>query len=480
MGGKWNLPVTTWVGSIFFLRYFRMQRGMWGILLAFPFILLVSHIYFIGLAEQVELGFKILIAISFTLYVMIPCLIDRYLNKRIRNQFLSTLVYPASLIVIQFLLSYVEQLGTILHWTGSMFSFKPLIQLVSITGVWGPSFLVGWTASIINLLWEEKFDLKKVRLPVTVFTGLFLLIILWGTIRLTFFAPDSGTVKVGSVIVGFEEDNMFYAYEDDMPKKEKLRQKGKYRALSIKVQDELFANSEKLIPSDIKILSWASGNAVVFAEDEAQLIKRMQNFAKEHQIYFFPSLLVLGEYKGPDQNHVIAIKPDGEIAYDHYKGRNPDASFFQGSLIEFIDTPYGKIASPICFEMEFHRLIRQVGNKGVDILIVPGDEPARGAANMHTELSMFRSVENGCSMLRTTLEGLTMGADYQGRVLSYLDFYNTRDNRTIITELPVKGVQTIYSLAGDWFAWLCVVLLIYFTTLAFFNINKKDISSGNI
>ena len=476
MGGKWNLPFTTWIGSIFFLRYFRMQRSFWGIMLAFPFILLASHIYFIGLAEQVDMVFKILIAVSFALYITIPCLIDRFLHERIRNQLLSTLVYPATLIVIQFMLSYIEQLGTILHWTGSMFSFKPLIQLVSITGVWGPSFLVGWLASIINLLWEDNFNLKNVRLPVAVFTLLFILIILWGSIRMTFFAPDSGTVKAGSVVVGFVEDNMFYAYEDDMSESDKLRLKEKYRALTYKVQDELFASSEKLIPSGIRILSWASGNAVVFAEDEAVLISRMQDFAREHQIYFFPSLLVLGDYKGPDQNHVLAIQPNGEIAYNHYKGRNPNASFYQGNLVEIINTPYGRIASPICFEMEFHRFIRQAGKKGVDILIVPGDEPARGSANMHTELSMLRAIENGCSMLRTTLEGLTMGADFQGRVLSQMDFYNTLNNRTIITELPVKGVWTIYSQAGDWFAWFCGMLLIFFIISAIFNINKKFIS----
>jgi apolipoprotein N-acyltransferase len=452
-----------------------MQRGFWGILLAFPFILLASHIYFIGLAEQVDFVFKILIAVSFTLYIMIPCLIDRFLHERISNQLLSTLVYPASLIVIQFLLSYIEQLGTILHWTGSMFSLKPVIQLVSITGIWGPSFLVGWLASIINLLWEEKFDLKKVNLPVAVYTGLFLIIVLWGSIRIEFFAPDSGTVKVGSVIAGFEEDNMFYAYEDDMPETDKLRQKEKYRTLTYKVQDELFASSEMLIPSGIRILSWASGNAVVFAEDEAVLISRMQDFARENQIYFFPSLLVLGDYKGPDQNHVLAIRPDGQIAYDHYKGRNPNAGFYQGNTIEIVNTPYGRIASPICFEMEFHRFIRQAGKKGVDILIVPGDEPARGAANMHTELSMFRTIENGCSMLRTTLEGLTMGADYQGRVLSQLDFYKTLKNRTIITELPVKGVKTIYSRAGDWFAWLCLILLIYLIVAGVLNVARKKI-----
>jgi apolipoprotein N-acyltransferase len=476
MGGKWNIPITTWIGSIFFLRYFRMQRGFWGILLAFPFILFASHIYFIGLAEQVEFWFKIVIALSFTLYIMIPCIIDRVLHKKIRNQFLSTLVYPASLIVIQFLLSYIEQLGTILHWTGSMFSLKPLIQLVSITGVWGPSFLVGWLASVINMLWEEQFNLKKVRLPVASFTGLFFLVIIRGSIRMVFFAPGPGTVKVGSVIVGFQEDNFFYTY-DAMPEKVKLEQKEKYRALSHEVQNELFTASEQLIPSGIKILAWASGNAVVFAEDEALLIRRMQDFAREHQIYFFPGLLVFGDHKYPDANHVLAILPDGQIAYNHFKGRSPNAGYYQGNLVEIINTPYGRIASPICFEMEFHRFIRQAGKKGVDILIVPGDEPARGAANMHTELSMLRSIENGFSMVRTTLEGLTMGADYQGRVLSQLNFYQTLKNRTIITEMPVKGVRTIYSQFGDWFAWFCVILLIFLTTLSILNAVKPTNST---
>ena len=189
---------------------------------------------------------------------------------------------------------------------------------------------------------------------------------------------------------------------------------------------------------------------------------------------------MLGDYKGPDQNHILAIQPDGQIAYHHYKGRNPNASFYQGNLVEIINTPYGRIASPICFEMEFHRFIRQAGKKGVDILIVPGDEPARGAANMHTELSMFRAIENGCSMLRTTLECLTMGADYQGRVLSQMDFYNTQKNRTIITELPVKGVRTIYSQAGDWFAWLCVILLIFLISAAIFNVYVKEINTERI
>jgi len=56
-----------------------------------------------------------------------------------------------------------------------------------------------------------------------------------------------------------------------------------------------------------------------------------------------------------------------------------------------------------------------------------------------------------------------------------LDFYKTLKNRTIITELPVKGVKTIYSRAGDWFAWLCVILLAFLISSVSFNICPKEI-----
>jgi len=465
MGGKWNIVIATWTGSIFFLRYFRTRHDVGGVPLALPFILVASHIFFLGLAVQVTPEFLILIAVSYTLYVVLPCLADRLLYRRMPTPLLATLVYPSALIVVQFLLSYIEALGTVLNWTGSLFSMKALIQIVSITGVWGPSFLVGWLGAIVNTLWEEGFDLPKVKAPVAVFSGLFAALLLWGGVRLVFFAPAPGTVKVGSVVVGLPEDNLFYMYLD-MPEAAQMEQKETYRQWSRQVQDELFATSEQLLPSGVKILAWASGNAVVFAEDEPALVQRLQNFAREHQIYFFPSLLVLGDYDGPDRNRVLAIQPNGEIAYTHFKGRNPNAGFYQGNEIQYVDTPYGRIATPICFEMEFHRYIRQVGERGVDILIVPGDEPAKDVAIVHTEISMLRGIENGSSMLRTTLEGLTMGMDYQGRVLSQMNYYNTLDNRTIVTEMPVQGVRTLYARWGDWFAYGCAGLLAALVFLA--------------
>jgi apolipoprotein N-acyltransferase len=229
MGGKWNIPVVTWIGSIFLVRYFRTRRGAGDALVAVPFLLASAHVFLIGLAEQVSPAFRILIDAAFTLYLLVPCLVDGALHGRIANRLLSSLVYPSALVVVQFLLSYVDALGTVITWTGGLFSMKPLVQLVAVTGVWGPSFLVGWLASTVNALWEEGFDLAKAKAPAIAFTAAFTAALAWGGAGMIFFGPGPGTVKAGSVVVSLPEDNYFWTYLD-LPPERQAAQRESYRA----------------------------------------------------------------------------------------------------------------------------------------------------------------------------------------------------------------------------------------------------------
>ncbi len=465
MGGKWGIVAVTWIGSALLLRYFRNQRGAGGVILSVPFLLVASHLFFIGLAEQVTLGFRILIDAAYTLYFLVPCLVDRLLSPRISSRVLASLVYPAALVLVQFLLSFIEEIGTALTWAGALFSLKPLMQLVSVTGVWGVSFLVGWVASVLNAAWEDRRDLRRV-LPVGLsLAGALVAVTAWGGARMAFFGPRPGTVTVGSVIVSQPRDNYFWDYLGLDDAGQAARREETRRAAA-SVTDELLAASARLVPAGVEILSWGSGNAVVFAEDEPALTSRLQDFAREHRVYFFPCLLVLGDFSGPDRTKVLGITPDGTIAYTHYKGRNPNAGYYHGMTIETLDTPFGRLATPICYEMESHRLIRQAGMQGADILIVPGDEPSREVAVTHTEYSLVRGIENGASILRTTLEGLTMAIDYQGRVLAQMDYYKTSGDRALITELPTRGTRTLAAAWGDWFAWLSIALLAGLAALA--------------
>jgi len=166
-----------------------------------------------------------------------------------------------------------------------------------------------------------------------------------------------------------------------------------------------------------------------------------------------------------DQPHwrkVLAITPEGEIAYTYHKARPSPAEHIpetEGKLLA-VNTRYGRISTAICYDMFFSDLIRQAGKQQVDILLVPADEPMPELDPFDTESAMFCGIENGCSVLRSTLEGLTMGVDYQGNVLSRMSFWTTTENRTTITHVPTRGVRTLYALAGDWFAYAAILFTI--------------------
>jgi apolipoprotein N-acyltransferase len=49
-----------------------------------------------------------------------------------------------------------------------------------------------------------------------------------------------------------------------------------------------------------------------------------------------------------------------------------------------------------------------------------------------------------------------VAVDYQGRVRAAMDHYEVTGDRVLVAELPVRGVRTIYSRAGDLFSWLAL------------------------
>ena len=61
-----------------------------------------------------------------------------------------------------------------------------------------------------------------------------------------------------------------------------------------------------------------------------------------------------------------------------------------------VDSPYGRLANVICFDMDYPGMIRQAGQSGADLMLAPSDDwPAIDPS--HSNVSAFRSVEYGFS-----------------------------------------------------------------------------------
>jgi apolipoprotein N-acyltransferase len=80
-------------------------------------------------------------------------------------------------------------------------------------------------------------------------------------------------------------------------------------------------------------------------------------------------------------------------------------------------------------------------------------------------MASFRAIEQGFNLVRHTSHGLSAAYDYQGRRLAAMDHYLAVDH-TLISQVPIKGIRTIYSRLGDWFAWVCMVGVVVLAGLA--------------
>jgi apolipoprotein N-acyltransferase len=60
-----------------------------------------------------------------------------------------------------------------------------LLQLLSVTGIWGITFLIGWFAAVVN----QALESPRRLLPLGVFTAVYLSVVIGGAARLAFFPP---------------------------------------------------------------------------------------------------------------------------------------------------------------------------------------------------------------------------------------------------------------------------------------------------
>ncbi len=112
----------------------------------------------------------------------------------------------------------------------------------------------------------------------------------------------------------------------------------------------------------------------------------------------------------------------------------------------------------ICFDADFPGTLRQAGQAGADIMLVPSSD-WREIDPYHTQVATFRAIENGYSLVRQTGNGLAMTVDYEGNVLSASDYF-TSDPQVMVAYVPMQGVHTIYATIGDLFAWLSIAGLV--------------------
>jgi apolipoprotein N-acyltransferase len=475
--GSWAMtPFAAWLAPVFALRFIRGQKIWLGSIVSFLMILIAAFVSSQGVlrgsgAEAAGMApvYILLLSVLLASRYGLPLVVDRILSVKVSG-FLATLVFPLASVVVEFLYIQVSPFISIGSMSYTQFGDLPLTQIVSITGIWGLVFMLSWFGSVANWAWEMAFAPRAVRRGIGLFASVFSLILILGGLRTSAAAPRSATVQVAGIVASPQ----ILALQPQLDEKDEWTDP-RWRANSRKVQEYYLDRTRQQARAGAKIVAWQEYAAYVFPEDEESFIARGRDLAREEGIY-----LMMGLYTGPSeaaggmaQNKLVWASPDGgtkEYRKSHPTGM--ESILLGDGKPVVLDTPYGRIASAICFDMDQPALARLAGRAGADIFIVPAYDWS-GFTPMHTNISSFRGIENGASLVRIGGKTLTCAFDYQGRILSSAEFGRS-SGAAMVAHVPTRGVRTIYSIVGDLFVWICAGGLLGIIGLAVARARRKS------
>lgn len=353
----------------------------------------------------------------------------------------AALLFPAFWVTCEYINNVTSPHGTFGNLGYTQMDFLPILQIASVTGIWGIEFSMFLFAAALALKLSST-GTPELRQRVSITMGIVLVVVLgFGYWRLHATPAYQQRVKVA--LMGTGKGTTFP--HDDAAALALLRD------YSAKASDVGKLNAHIiLLPEKIAVVS-DDGTMDVDA-----LYEKTSSQTGAH--------VVVGIDRGTGSkrwNEARMYSPQGslEATYDkHHMIPHLEDVDQMGTKLTTLDEPSGKWGVQICKDMDFPALSRQYGQQGVGLLLVPAwDFMIDGW--LHGRMAIMRGVESGFTIVRAAKQGLLTVSDDRGRVLAEQNDANTH-LASLVTTAPVWHDETLYARWGDWFAWLNVAVFV--------------------
>lgn len=438
--GKYSNPWAAWIAPALFVRIVRDLPRRRAIAFAYVGC-------WLSCAVQWRIVFPIqgplfyVISLLLCLVPFVPYLVDRVSAPRLGG-LRGTLVLPAAAVVVEFLFANLSPYGAWGSLAYSQASVLVVAQLASVVGMYGITFLILWTATIANLVVEDRRASRRVHVPaLAILATVFAAVVLFGAVRLGGPAPTSSSLRIATISPRTDDDASYR-----IPR-------------AIELQDSLLTWSRDAVRAGAELVVWPEGSFSIFAADESAWLERASAFASEEGAYLAaPYATRVSEADPRFENKMVLVGPDGSILWTYVKSR-PVPGMEDLAIPGSGDVARGelagvRVAGMICFDADHPDLIRQVGGTA-DLVLVPSDD-WKEIVTLHAAMVRIRAIEWGVPIVRSTLHGASIAYDRQGRVLG-----SQRDDgapgSTLILDVAPGGVDTPYGRFPDRFVWLCAI-----------------------
>jgi apolipoprotein N-acyltransferase len=478
------IPLAAWLAPVFLLRFERTSHRP---RLVIPLIIAAYTVAILidwrnGPMDTLSVAVGISMSLARGLFYVLPYLFDHRIGSRL-GSWGRLFLFPLAFTSVDWVMGLIKPITTHGSPAYSQYAILPLIQIISITGMWGITFLIAWFASTVNACWEGSFHWRAVRTKLVLFAGVLAAIFIFGSVRLNATAEQPSTTSAQTVTVATVTNETIFEPLYSMNLGAFNKSTDEERAAVLPkfqvVDDLLFERIESALQSGAQIVVTQETGGLVLDEDRSQVLARAATLAQQNHAYLAISLWVFSRTQALPyiHNQTILIDPAGQVAWTYEKTHpvfgGENFIVFSGSgKLPVLDTPYGRMSTAICNDLNFPALLRQAGQQDVDILIAPfNDGPA--ISTQDPAEAAYRTIENGVSTIRAAGRGLSMIIDPQGRVLASQDYFTT-SSHVLLASFPVHSVRTIYTRVGDLLAYLCIAGCLLLTMVATWRFQKEE------
>jgi apolipoprotein N-acyltransferase len=461
--GRWNCGVTAWIWPFAFL-YFSRQTKTKKQFLLLAAAIAAGHV--LKWLNVMDSGYWLDAAfcLFWSVFWILPFLADRLLAKKLPGAFLSSLIFPTVFVSLEALRT-LTPLGSLGAMAYTQSGFLPLVQVTSLIGSFGLSFLIFWFGSAVVTVLEKRQGRKAAA---GVCFALLIVSVCFGCVRLAAFPiPSENAVRVASIVGPYYEKYKDGTYEE-IPTEESLRY--------------FLREAQRAADGGARIACWNEEAFTLDDTDEPLLLDAAAAFAKAHDMILIVGYELTdtdGGENGDAVNKSVFLQPDGTVTgyvKTHLIPVVEVPGYVKGSgNVPSVATAHGDISNVICFDDTFIGFIREKTGSA-DILFVPSWD-WKPIARAHTELSEFRAVENGFALVKPTYDGISTAVDGQGRVIRRFDTIDTGFNTVQFADVPAQSVPTVYGRIGS--ITDLVFFLSGFITVAFglVKLRKKEVFS---
>ena len=353
----------------------------------------------------------------------------------------AVVIFPAFWVTIGYLISVVSIHGTFGNISYSQMNFLPIVQIASVTGIWGISFCIFLFAATVAAIFSAGPIARKI--PVVIGTCLVLACVFsYGIWWLAATPKDSPNVKVA--LIGTSANGNFFAGNPEQ-----------LHALLERYADAM----KPLSGQGIQLIVLPEHTGPITDASQADADSLLGQLAKHIGTYVAIGVERIGANLSRNQERLYS--PNGRLiaTYNKHHMLPPfENQFTPDTKRTVIEQPSGKWGIEICKDMDFPRLSREYSRDGIGLLILSASDFVADGW-LHGRMAVLRGVESGFSIARSANLGILTVTDDRGRVLAEQNTTVGPPFVTVVAAVPVRHDITIYSRFGDWFAWLCMALL---------------------